>query len=339
MKLKFMNIAVQCYYYSIPMCINIKRGIHNKYLKYCVFAIAFPILLWNWLTGSIIERTWGRKTVERIKREDESREFDHELAIVAIAKNEGKYIEQWLAYHKSLGISKVYLYDNESDDNLKEIVKPYIDSGFVDYKMIPGQGMQLVTYNDAIKHHAHEVRYFAVIDCDEYLMPAKKDCDFISLVKEIFYKNTQAGGIGVNWCVYGSAGKQIEEDGFLAERFTMRAEQFAWNNHLIKCIVNPRLITDYISPHFPIYMRGAWTVSPVGERLYAWYNTKVSFNKLRCNHYFCKSVEEFQRKQARGLADRPGVHYDMTKFDKYNRNDEEDLSMMSYINDIKANLL
>lgn len=338
-KLKLMNIAIKCYYYSIPMCINIKREIQNKYLRYMVFVLVLPILLWKWIVGYIAEVTYGRKRVMRIKKNDARRNFEHELAIVSIAKNEGKYIEQWLAYHKSLGVSKVYLYDNESDDHLDEIVKPYVECGFVEYTKFPGQGMQLVAYNDVISHCADNVRYLAIIDCDEYLMPAKKESNIVSVIKKIFDDNPQAGGIGVNWCVYGSAGKKVEEEGFLAERFTMRAEQFAWNNHLIKCIVNPRLVSDYISPHFPIYMRGAWTVSPQGERLYAWYNMNVSFEKIRCNHYFCKSVEEFQRKQARGLADRPGVYYDMTKFNKYNKNDEEDLSMLSYISDIKANLL
>ena len=334
-----MNLAVKCYYYSIPLCITIKRKIKNRILRYSVFVLAMPILLWNWLIGVIEEGSSGRKCVSKIRTNDEHRTFEHELAIVAIAKNEGRYIEQWLAYHKALGVSKVYLYDNESNDMLEDIVRPYAERGFVEYTKIHGQGMQLVAYNDAIRRLKEKVRYLAVIDCDEYLMPATRKLNLVDTVKKIFAENPYAGGIGVNWCVYGSAGKTKMEDGFLAERFTYRATQFAWNNHLIKCIVNPRLIDDYISPHFPIYLRGAWTVSAEGERLYAWYNTNVSFDRIRCNHYFCKSVEEFHMKQARGLADRPGVHYDMSKFNKYDRNDEEDNSMLDYLVEIKANLL
>lgn len=339
MKLKLMNTAVKCYYFSIPMCISINRGIKNKILRYIIFALVSPILLWNWAFGALEERTIGMSRVKNIIVNDKERHFEQELAIVAIAKNEGRYIKQWLAYHKAVGISKIYLYDNDSEDELENIVKPYIDIGFVEYIKISGQGMQLVAYNDAIKRLSEKVRYLAVIDCDEYLMPADEHSNLASVVKQIFDENPNAGGIGVNWCVYGSSGKIKREEGLLAERFTQRARQFAWNNHLIKCIVNPRLVVNFISPHFPIYIRGAWTVSPDGKRLYAWYNPNVSFNKLRCNHYFCKSVEEFHMKQARGLADRPNVHYDMTKFNKYDRNDEVDYSMLKYVSDIKSNLM
>ena len=52
--------------------------------------------------------------------------FKHDLAIVVIIKNEGKDIAEWIDYHIIAGVSKFYIYDNESTDNTKEILQPYI---------------------------------------------------------------------------------------------------------------------------------------------------------------------------------------------------------------------
>lgn len=54
-----------------------------------------------------------------------------DLAIVAIIKNEGQYIEEWLRYHIVAGVQKFFLYDNDSSDNTREILEKYIRAGYV----------------------------------------------------------------------------------------------------------------------------------------------------------------------------------------------------------------
>jgi hypothetical protein len=50
--------------------------------------------------------------------------FPHKLAVCAIAKNEGAYFKEWLEYHRLVGVEKFYIYDNESDDDTKEVLAP-----------------------------------------------------------------------------------------------------------------------------------------------------------------------------------------------------------------------
>ena len=38
------------------------------------------------------------------------------VAICAIAKNEGPYLREWVAYHHLLGFDPIIVYDHESDD-------------------------------------------------------------------------------------------------------------------------------------------------------------------------------------------------------------------------------
>ena len=51
-----------------------------------------------------------------------------------MAKNENKYIKEFIDYYKNLGINKIILYDNNDikDDNLKVILKKYINNNFIE---------------------------------------------------------------------------------------------------------------------------------------------------------------------------------------------------------------
>ena len=97
--------------------------------------------------------------------------FLHDLAVVAILKNEGPYLKEWLDYHLLAGVDHFYLYDNESPDNQAEVVRPYVESGLVDYFPAPGKVMQMATYNNAIKNFKFQCRYMAFIDGDEFVYP------------------------------------------------------------------------------------------------------------------------------------------------------------------------
>lgn len=77
--------------------------------------------------------------VSRRRAREAGRTFRHEIAIVAIAKNEGPYLREWIEYHRLVGIRKIYFYDNESEDDTRAILAPYVDAGVVDYFRIEGR--------------------------------------------------------------------------------------------------------------------------------------------------------------------------------------------------------
>lgn len=329
------EIALLVYSYNVELCMSVQRTCKRKVSKVLGFVCIIPIIGIHTILRIIGERTIGKIRVSQIKKNEKEQIFEDNLAIVAIAKNEGNYIEEWLAYYKSIGVNRVYLYENNSTDNMKEKAQPFIDSGFVVYHNLPGEAKQLPAYNHAIQMYGQKTRFMAMVDCDEFLMPVKDRFDLYKVVSNIFQRNPHGGGVGVNWCVYGSGGKTEKEPGLLMERFHMRARKEAWNNKLIKTIVNPRLVKKFVSPHFAVYKLGAWCIDTKGRRVGTWYINDVDFSVLRCNHYFCKSVEEFKNKQARGLADRVGIKYDMNKFYKYDVNDLIDDSMDIYVDRVK----
>lgn len=330
------KIAFLCYERNVKLCLSINKNSHRKAEKVIKFCCCSPFMLVRWLCVSIYENTVGMSKAIQRNREDASKKFQTELAIIAIAKNEAPYIREWIAYHLSVGVEKIYLYDNDSEDDLQTIVADYVDRGEVVYIAFSGKNKQMEAYNHAIQHYKDEVRYMAFIDCDEFLV-APKTNNLLHTVDSLMKKIPNAGGVGVNWALYGSSGYEKRQQGLITEIFLKRGQDNAWPNFHVKTICNPRLIKDYISPHFPIYQRGAWSVDSKGKRQRLWFNHDVDFSELRCNHYFCKSKEEFLLKRSRGMADRQ-EQYDFTKFDEYDLNDVYDDIMLKYAEKIKQRI-
>lgn len=91
------------------------------------------------------------------------------LAFVLIAKNEATYIKEWLDFHIKQGVSKFIIYDNESTDNFREVLRPYIEAGTVIYSFIKGKIRQIDAYNMALNDYAGKFRYMGFIDGDEFV--------------------------------------------------------------------------------------------------------------------------------------------------------------------------
>lgn len=259
--------------------------------------------------------------------------FLYDLAVVAILKNEGHYLQEWLDYHLLAGVDHFYLYDNDSIDNQAEVVKPYVEAGLVDYFYMPGIAMQYIAYNDAVKKFKFYCRYMAFIDLDEFIFP-KTNRSVVEVADEILSPYMNAAGLAINWQIFGSNG-QLKADyshGVL-ERFTQRALK-NWTpnskgNAHIKTVANPRRICFIAHSHFPIYFRGFYSVNENSEIITRAFNNPVTVEKIALNHYYGKSREEFNLKHMRGRAD-TNIKYDDTVFDFYNRNEEFDDGILKY---------
>ena len=46
----------------------------------------------------------------------------HYFSLCAIAKNEDHYIEEWLCFHRAVGVQHFFIYDNDSVKSLRELL-------------------------------------------------------------------------------------------------------------------------------------------------------------------------------------------------------------------------
>lgn len=257
--------------------------------------------------------------------------YRYEMSAVLMIKNEASYVEEWLEFHRAVGYTKFYIYDNESKDNLREVLTPYIDSGIVEYIYYPGIGKQREIYTHAVRKFRLESKYMTFIDTDEFMIPLSEET-IIDIVDDLFMRNGKAGAIGVNWRMFGDSGYEQRCGKLVTESFLHRAVD-SWNENRAQCVVkficNPRRIFHFEEVGELIYNCSCFGITEEGERIYGAWSSKPSFNKLQINHYWTRSKEEFVEKQLRGNSN-TGAIGDKTweLYELYNRNEiYDDIAM------------
>ena len=139
------------------------------------------------------------------------------LAIAAIAKNEGAYIKEWIEFYVKQGVSHFLIYDNDSDDNMHEVLQPFITQGIVTYKKLPGKVRQMEAYNMAVNNYKNKFRYIAFLDLDEFCFCLEHDKNLYEFIDEFMKSHKHAGGIGANWLLFGSSGHETKPVGGVLE--------------------------------------------------------------------------------------------------------------------------
>lgn len=244
-------------------------------------------------------------------------EPQHYLAVCAIAKDEGVYFKEWIEWHIKMGVEKFYIYDNGSKDDTLNVLKPYIDSGIVDYKYFPGQKMQIKAYDLCIDNHRFDTRWLAFIDIDEFIYPVK-DKTVVEFLKR--FENFPA--VEINWLVYGSNGHLRKSDRPVMERFTRHSRGSHYLNHHVKSIVNPRRVYNMIGCHEAARISGKAADSHGNPVSVSFRDREPQQDVIRINHYAVKSREEFMEKQRRGRASGRQRPVPDSYFVEYDQNEE-----------------
>ena len=241
------------------------------------------------------------------------------LAVCAIAKDEGPYFQEWIEWHRKQGVEKFYIYDNESTDNTKEVLLPYIRSGIVEYCYWPGERQQLAVYDDCFDKHRTEARWIAVIDLDEFIVPIKDHT-----IPEFLHRMEQYSSVEINWLVYGSGGAKKREPGGVMERFRYHSlPEHKVNTH-VKSIVDPKRVCTMTGCHEAARISGL-SADSHGNPLKKGFRDRIpQQDVIRINHYAVKSYEEFLEKQARGRASGTQKTVKSEYFDQYDLNDIQD---------------
>src|SRR5262249_4803573 len=115
-------------------------------------------------------RPWLRAPVGYVKRwTGELRPYQHELAVCAIFREEAPFLDEWIAFHTGVGVSRFYLYNNFSTDNFRAVLGPWIACGMVSLTDWPVPVGQLSAYGHCVRYARAECRWLAFLDIDEFL--------------------------------------------------------------------------------------------------------------------------------------------------------------------------
>jgi hypothetical protein len=215
------------------------------------------------------------------------------LAVCGIFKNEARYLAEWVTFHRLQGAERLWLYDNQSDDDWQTALAPELASGVVTVTPWPHEAGQRAAYADCLERHRDDARWIAFLDADEFLFsPTGRS------LPDVLSAFDMHPGVVVNWRLFGSNGRQHPPEGLVIESYPIRAADDNPANVLVKSVVYPRMtLGPFQSAHY-FRLRG----NPVGEDgrpVLLQTREPPTADLLRINHYYAKSAEEFRRKSRR----------------------------------------
>lgn len=228
----------------------------------------------------------------------------YNVSICAIFKNEAPYFREWIEFHKIIGIDHFYLYNNLSEDDYIEVLKPYIQDGTVEIIQWPYPQKQMEAYADFISKYASETKWVGFIDIDEFIIP-RSDHNIYDFLKRF----EKYPAVLMYWRLYGSSGLMKRNmKGLITEDFTV-----AWPklDEVGKCFFNtayeldPNFKQNATFHHYvwgrrenryypPVNIAGYVCSSRQRDKLY---KHEIP---IQINHYFTKSYEEYIIKKSKG---------------------------------------
>lgn len=243
------------------------------------------------------------------------------VGIIAIAKNEQLYIDEWVNHHLSLGFDNIIIADNDDEFILPGIVK---DPRVKHENYCGANGVQPLAYRGLFKKYQKDFDWLFFCDIDEFVM-----LDGFNAIQE-FLQGFDCDEVRIS-CKHFTDGDMLDADGDyrVVGRFT---EPIAVDeDRFVKSFINTRVNIR----HRMIFGHGIYDdtlegrdalgnkCDTVGHRL-----QYVVHKVCWLNHYRTKTIGEYiQQKYNRGGANRNPERYSNWEsyFFKTNRKTQEKL--------------
>lgn len=231
------------------------------------------------------------------------------IGIGLIVKDEAPYILEWIAHHMLLGVDKLIIADNSSQDGTKEILAKLSSAGIIKLIHFPGRkghAPQMLAYSEILRN-SDGIDWLAFIDADEFIVTSP-GISFKNLISDLS-QNIKIGAIAINWSIYGSSNQTHKNPGLVVERFKQGALQtFPANKHYKSMLRLSSLNKVLTNPHYFELKPGHSYVHPNGElmmdsaELGKGLSEKVIWDPVRLNHYMIKSKDEFNTRSRKPRA-------------------------------------
>ena len=142
------------------------------------------------------------------------------VTLCGLVQDEGPYLLEWIAWYKLLGVDRIVIYDNGSQDATTEILTALHRAGEIllhPWPDQPGAQPQLPAYRDAVERCSTE--WIAFLDVDEFLVlhghPHLGDL--------LQFLPAECLAVAFNQRFFGSSGQRSQDDRLVIERFIRAA--------------------------------------------------------------------------------------------------------------------
>ena len=237
------------------------------------------------------------------------------------AKNENRYIREFVEHYEKYGVDKIFLYDNNDIEGEKfdEILRDYIEKGFVEIRDWRGKAKALMQMmNDCYQTNYQIYDWLIFYELDEYIhlsnytnikpflnLPRFKHCEVIYL----------------NLICHTDNNLIYYDNRSLAERFPRTVPKYKKGGYRleIKSILRGHIPNIEITNNH-LLSTDLHNCNGYGNKnryYYKTYSNQNDYKNYYIDHYYSKSTEEFIEKLNKGDVYLDTLKYVMQRVDKY----------------------
>jgi len=243
----------------------------------------------------LIHSLTGRPLSGGVRRVVDTRYLPR-VGLVAPVKQEARYLIEWIAYHRVMGVDKFILGDNGGTDGTSELLQCLKNANIVEVSdWRKATHFQLEFYRNVIPMMTSHVELCAIHDVDEFIRPLNGRPNIKVALSEIFH-SAKVTAAATNYAIYGSSGLDNYDNRPVLERFKKRAPDNFTMHKFTKSIIRPERFIGMPNAHEVNIEEGDY-VNDIGDIRVP---MSISWNSLRMDHYVIKSREEFKEKALRG---------------------------------------
>ena len=223
------------------------------------------------------------------------------FSLCCIFKNEAIYFKEWIEYHKILGVDHIYAYNNFSTDDYKEVLKPYIDEGYLTLVDWPYELSQIAAYEDCYNKYGNDNYWLCFLDLDEFICPYEA-----LTIKEWIKPYEKYPSVELYWLMFGTNGiVDYRKDELVIEQFTHSWDKIRnVGKQILNTAYKPvKMYHHYVHCHVP-FLFFDLHVPTVNEKGYFIMNYSThkcpKHNTIQINHYWSKCLYEYVSKINKG---------------------------------------
>lgn len=280
------------------------------------------------------------KSVMVFIRDSNRKKDKPSVAVVTCMKDEGPFVMEWVAYHKSIGVTDLVIFSNDCTDGTAELLDRLDELGIVQHFPNPSGVAGVESHQPYAIRYAQSLRtvrdaeWVISMDADEFINIHVGDGTLADLIKEL----PNADAISLTHLDFGSSGIEHFEEGFVTEQMKYCQDPLPRRKPRrgIKTLIRKETKIVVPSNHRPVFENPE-------ENGLVWYNgagklipleiaigknkgidCRGTYKLAQLNHYPVKSHDSFLTKVARGDAVDPRWARGLEYWKKRNINESFD---------------
>lgn len=258
--------------------------------------------------------------------------------IATCMKDEGPFILEWIAWHKSMGVTDITVFTNDCSDGTDLILDRLSDLGHVQHLPNPAFAFDNTNFQPVALNYAHQLRamreadFFISMDVDEFINVRCGDQTLDALFKETGAFDV----LSMSEVNHGCNDREHYERGWMTELFaahqTTTPGKFR-SRRGVKSIVRMSERIEKLRNHRPdmrddlgpiLWLDGSGRVTGhfMADRGENGHDCRRTFDKVRLEHFPLRSLDSYLAKMYRGDVVIMGKQVSRTYWRVRNRQDE-----------------